>query len=369
MGDSMEKVKKPSKDLRSQEKSELCQPLTMPDDIKEGSRSPDPSTLKLDGSGLPLIPQPTTLPTDPLNYPDWLKYLILVQVSFLAALSILGVGILNPVVVPLAKEFNITPVLATYTTTVALGTGSLGPLIFTPIANVYGRRPAYLISVLIGLGSAVGAATATSFSKLMVARAFTGLGPSAAMGIGAGTVVDLFYGHQRGRAMGIFILLSTNGSHLAPIIGGYIARDRSWRWCLWASAMINGATFFIILFFMPETLFDRPDESTKEIFADDKEKIDEIEDVSSPREAYRSPPMEFRTYIRRLWFWDLDRPASRQIKAKDFVVRPLSLLKYPSVVFPALYFSVTYGLASIEPALTLATLFTKIYKFDTAQNG
>ena len=139
--------------------------------------------------------------------------------SFLAALSILGVGIINPVVVPLAKEFNITPVLATYTTTVALGTGSLGPLIFTPFANVYGRRPAYLISVLIGLASAVGAATATSFGKLMVARAFTGLGPSAAVGIGAGTVVDLFYGHQRGRAMGVFILLSTNGSHLAPIVG------------------------------------------------------------------------------------------------------------------------------------------------------
>ncbi len=31
--------------------------------------------------------------------------------------------------------------------------------------------------------------------------------------------------------------------------------------------------------------------------------------------------------------------------------------------------AVTLGLAQIEPALTLATLFTKIYKFDTAQNG
>ncbi len=101
--------------------------------------------------------------------------------------------------------------------------------------------------------------------------------------------------------------------------------------------MINGATLLIILFFMPETIFDRPYESTQEIFADDKEKIEEIEDVLSPREAYRSPPMEFKTYMRRLWFWDLDRPASRQIKAKDFIVRQLGLLKYPSVVFPALY--------------------------------
>ena len=103
--------------------------------------------------------------------------------------------------------------------------------------------------------------------------------------------------------------------------------------------MINGATFLIILFFMPETLFDRADKVTQEIFADDKEKIEEIEDVSS--EPYRSPPLEFKTYIRRLWFWDLDRPTSRQIQVKDFGVRPLSLLRYPSVAFPALYLYVS----------------------------
>lgn len=102
--------------------------------------------------------------------------------------------------------------------------------------------------------------------------------------------------------------------------------------------MLNGAMFLIILFFMPETIFDRSDDSTEEIFADeDKEKMDEIENVSIPREPYHSPPMEFKTYIRRMWFWDLDRPASRQMKAKDFVVKPLSLLKYPSVAFPVLY--------------------------------
>ncbi len=154
--------------------------------------------------------------------------------------------------------------------------------------------------------------------------------------------------------------------------------------------MLNGAMFLIILFFMPETIFDRPDNSTEESFSDDddKEKIVEIENVLTQGEPYRSPPMQFRTYMRRMWFWYLDRPASRQMKAKDFVIKPLSLLKYPSIAFPVLYLcvsilcihfrywhlillesSVTYGFASIEPALTLATLFTKIYKFDTAQNG
>ena len=48
---------------------EVPQSQNMPDNIKNGPRS-DSGTLKLDSSGLPLIPQPTASPIDPLNYPD-----------------------------------------------------------------------------------------------------------------------------------------------------------------------------------------------------------------------------------------------------------------------------------------------------------
>lgn len=144
--------------------------------------------------------------------------MILGQVCLLAFVASVNTAIINPALVPLSQEFNITTTVATYQTTVNLGTSSLGPLIFTPFANVYGRRPAYLMSVVIGLASAIGSAVATSYSRLIAARVFNGFGPSAALGLGAGTVIDLFYGHQRGRAMGIFVFMSTNGAHLAPTV-------------------------------------------------------------------------------------------------------------------------------------------------------
>lgn len=140
------------------------------------------------------------------------------QVSFLAFLATLNVAIINPAVVPLSAEFNIPHVTGTYQTTVAIGTSALGPLVFTPFANVYGRRPAYLLSVLIGFASAVGSANAKTYGTLVLARAINGFGPSAALGLGAGTVVDVFFMHQRGKAMGIFTLMLTNGAHLAPIV-------------------------------------------------------------------------------------------------------------------------------------------------------
>lgn len=136
----------------------------------------------------------------------------------LAFLATLNVAIINPAIVPLSAEFNIPHVTATYQTTVAIGTSAFGPLVFTPFANVYGRRSAYLLSILIGFASAVGSANAKTYGTMIAVRAINGFGPSAALGLGAGTVVDVFFMHERGRAMGIFTLMSTNGAHLAPIV-------------------------------------------------------------------------------------------------------------------------------------------------------
>ncbi|KAJ8516938.1 hypothetical protein ONZ45_g5803 [Pleurotus djamor] len=339
-------------------------------------------TMKVDSSGLPLLPQPSSSPIDPLNYPQWLKYTILIQVSFLAFLATLNVAIINPAIVPLSEEFNIPHVTATYQTTVAIGSSALGPLVFTPFANVYGRRPAYLISVLVGLVTAIGSAKASTFRGLLAVRAVNGFGPSAALGLGAGTVVDLFFEHERGRAMGFYTLALANGAHLAPIAGGYVARSLGWRWCFWTGAILNGFMFIVCLFLMPETLFDRPPSdapssmpSSQASFTEETESkraVRTTEDVPEEKhkhERFIPPPLSLKTYMNRLWFWDLERPPTRQIKRRDFVVKPLSMLRYPSVAFPALYYAVTYGFASIEPALTLATIFTKFYHFDTVRNG
>ncbi|KAF8058742.1 MFS general substrate transporter [Lyophyllum atratum] len=339
-------------------------------DIKD--TEPGSGSVKIDSTGLPLLPQPTTSPFDPLNYPKWLRYTILGEICMLAFLATLNVAIINPAVVPLSAEFGIAHVTGTYQTTVAIGMSALGPLVFTPFANVYGRRPAYLLSILIGFASALGSGMAKTYGTLILARAMNGFGPSAALGLGAGTVVDVFFVHERGKAMGLFTLMLTNGAHLAPIVGGYVARDRGWRWCFFVGAILNGIMFVFCFFFMPETLFDRPPHVETDITSpaiDDGEGSTGSKDIPFVGEPFIPPPMTRKTYLNRMWIGDQERPPSRRLKPSDFVIKPFSMLKYPSVAFPALYYAVTYGFASIEPALTLATLFTEIYHFDTVRNG
>jgi len=158
----------------------------------------------------------------------------------LAFLSTFNIAVINPAVVPLSIEFSISPSVGIYQSTIAIGTSSIGPLLFTPLANIYGRRPVYLLSVLAGFVSAVGSAFAKTYGTLIVARAINGFGLSAAIALGAGTVTDLFFVHQRGKAMGVFTLMLTNGAHLAPIVGEYVARDLEWRWCIWIGAILDG---------------------------------------------------------------------------------------------------------------------------------
>lgn len=119
---------------------------------------------------------------------------------------------------PLSEEFHVATVTGTYQTTIAIGTSAIGPLVFVPIANIYGRRFVYLFTLLIGFVSAIGSALAKSYGTLIVARAFNGSGAATAAVLGAGTISDMCYMHQRGKAMGLYTLMLTNGAHLAPIV-------------------------------------------------------------------------------------------------------------------------------------------------------
>lgn len=79
---------------------------------------------------------------------------------------------------------------------VNISINGVGPFIWIPLANVYGRRPIYLFTTFLGFASALGCAYTRNYGELLVARVFNGFFP-AAMALGASTVVDLFFFHQR----------------------------------------------------------------------------------------------------------------------------------------------------------------------------
>ncbi|MCJ1302020.1 hypothetical protein MMC08_004821 [Hypocenomyce scalaris] len=287
--------------------------------------------------------------SDPLNWALWLKSAVLIQVCLLAALGTLNTAIINPAYVPLAAEFHISTVTASYQTTVVVALNGLGPFLWIPLANVYGRRPVYLFTTLLGVASALGCAYARNFGQLVAARVFNGLFP-AALALGPATVVDLFFFHQRGRAMGVFTVVLTSGAHVAPIVGGLVGQFLGWRWIFKFTAILDAVMLVVVVVALPETLYIRDPAA--------------MTGTARRREGGESG---WAGYRRRLRLWS--SYPELKLRANQFVVPAFKMAKYPSVLFPALYYGAQYGFASILPAVTVATIFSTRFGWNTLEIG
>jgi MFS family permease len=161
--------------------------------VEKGNMHVEAAPLKLDKrGGLPLVPQPSDHKDDPLNWPVWQKYYIVVLMSAFTLMAPLAAAILNPSFVLVAKNLHVTVEEASYTTTVFILFSGVFPLLVTPFANVYGRRPLYLIFTLIAIAGYISSAAAPTWGGVIAGRVFSGIRSSIPLGIGAATVCDLF---------------------------------------------------------------------------------------------------------------------------------------------------------------------------------
>lgn len=218
--------------------------------------------------------------------------------------------------------------------TVCIALNGIAPWLWIPLANKYGRRPIYLGTTLLGFASILGCAYVETWGQLLAARVFNGFFP-VGFALGAGTVVDLFFFHQRGRAMGIFTVMVVNGSHLAPIFGGLLGQYCGWRWIFKFLAIFDAVMFIIIFFCLPETLYIR-DQPNSIIYngsiASDSPK-------NQPEVLYAPPPLQytFKNYLYHLRLYS--HYPQLNLRLNQFVLPSLKMARYPSVLFPALYYA------------------------------
>ncbi|KAF9894252.1 hypothetical protein FE257_007754 [Aspergillus nanangensis] len=323
------------------EKIELSQVETVADTANglESKRS-----VALDNHGLPLVPQPTAYKDDPLNWHPALKLAVTLQASWLALLGPMGAAAPNPAFVLMSEAFSMSVVEISYELTIFLVFAGIGPLLTSPFANGYGRRPIYLVGNLVAAVTNVAAGYCDSWAGIMVTRAFNGLGAGATIAMGAATICDLYFVHQRGVYMGIYTLFLTNGAHLAPLLGGFVANSLGWRACFFIPGYIQLGTFVVTLFCLPETLYSSAEDG-----------------------AETTTPHRDQTYWENLLF-KRSRVPGQPPRLQDFI-RPFKMLKCVAILFPATLYMTCFGYGSVLFALTGAKLFTHLYGFTTPQTG
>ncbi|OLN86399.1 putative transporter C1529.01-like protein 6 [Colletotrichum chlorophyti] len=156
----------------------------------------------------------------------------------------------------LQEQYSLTLEMVNWTVAIpALGL-AIGPLICSSFADIIGRRPIFISGTIIAFAATVGAAKATSYGGYMAARLFQGLGVSPAATVGLAIINDMFFEHERGQKVGLWVLAIDLGLLCGPLIGGFVDLIDHY-WIQWLTAILFAVILAAELAFLPETLYPR----------------------------------------------------------------------------------------------------------------
>jgi MFS family permease len=204
-----------------------------------------------------LVPRPSSDLNDPLN---WSRGRKLLAVS-MAYLYVFGTGIATSLQYSVLAD--ITADTGISTANLVEGTGVMflffgwACLIWQPIALTYGRRGVYLITTLLTVPLMVWTAYSSSSPEWFAHRVLLGIVVSPIESLCEVTVLDLYFAHNRGTYMGLYVFILFGSNFLAPLVAGWFNDAYGWRWTMHFGALVCAVAFVVIFFFMEETIYFR----------------------------------------------------------------------------------------------------------------
>ncbi|KAF5858016.1 hypothetical protein ETB97_004947 [Aspergillus alliaceus] len=289
-----------------------------------------------------LIPQPSSSPNDPLNWPSFKKHLILVIISVTAFLPDYGSATGAVTLIQQAEQWNMTQDYVNHSqvgNVFMLGAG--GPFVVA-LAAYFGRLPVLFYFVVIALATAVWCAAAQSFESFMAARILNGFFSTVTQGGGLMFVKDMFFLHEQARKINIWSGFIVCSPYLGPMFAAFITNTQIWQWAFGVYAIETGLCLIAIILFVEETYYDR------------KTKQPELV-PNGPRWQRLLGIQQRRTgYI-------INSP-------KDAVMRPITMILKPVVFLSTIYYCLTFAWV-VGINTTLSIFVGPLYGFGPKQIG
>ncbi len=180
--------------------------------------------------------------------------------TLLSAFGAMGAILMTPALPSIAHYFNISMGLAQLTVTSFLLGCAIGQLIYGPIANRLGRKPAFYIGILIAtLGSlfSILSSPVESFFLLIVGRLLEALGSSVGLVVCITLINDFYFPKEARHVTGLMIVAFAIIPGIAIAVGGILTQYIGWQGCFYFLFLYGLALIFPAVK-MPETL-SQPD--------------------------------------------------------------------------------------------------------------
>ncbi|EXJ85752.1 hypothetical protein A1O1_06120 [Capronia coronata CBS 617.96] len=275
----------------------------------------DERVVKCRSDGIPLVPQPSDDPEDPLNWSSAKKHSAAVTLALMSFVLKFTTTLIAPGAHTLAAQFGTPASKATYIGSTPTIMFSVAPLLWIPLSSRYGRRPITLIGNFMAIWFAIGVAESESYASALVCRIFMGFCGAAGLCLGPAGIADMFFLHEKGRHMGLNTVLLVSAPYAGGVAGGAVQFNKSlgWRWSMYIAAIIYSGLFVAQLLLVPETLYPRPA-------------------AGAP-----APKSTTTGTLRKLGF---RKPTyAKDPTWLDLFSRPVAMFAYPTVLLPSIWFS------------------------------
>lgn len=106
-------------------------------------------------------------------------------------------------------------------------------MIYGKLADLFGRKPIYMIGVIIFLIGSILCGFSTSMIMLVIFRFIQGLGAGAVQPIAMTIVGDMYTIKERAKIQGYLASVWGISAIMGPLVGGLIVRFSDWAWIFW----------------------------------------------------------------------------------------------------------------------------------------
>ncbi|KAG8680413.1 hypothetical protein FRC11_002525, partial [Ceratobasidium sp. 423] len=196
-------------------------------------------------------------PDDPANPKNWSR-------PYRWYLTVLGgVAVLNATFASsapsgiegqLIKDFNLSTIVAILTISLFVVGYCVGPLLWGPLSENYGRRPIFLLGFVVYTGFQIGGALAPNLASVLVFRFLGGTFAACPLTNSGAVIADIWDADTRGKALALFTLAPFAGPALGPTVAGYMSvAGVSWRWLFGVLAIFAGVCTIVLALTLPET--------------------------------------------------------------------------------------------------------------------
>ena len=210
-----------------------------------------------DGTGVQSPAMHTTRPPELAGTtrpePRFVEFVLIV--ALMMGVTAFAVDAVLPAFPAIGQEFGITEPnrlqLVVYVYMLGFG---LAQLVYGPASDVVGRRPCYLVGVVIFTVGCVMALLANDLTSLLVSRFVQGIGAAPGRVLATAIIRDRFSGREMARVMSLNMTVFITVPVFAPAIGGLLIALGSWH-VLFAAMMVLGIAAGLWFWRrMPETL-------------------------------------------------------------------------------------------------------------------